>query len=119
MKITRFFTGSDNESHFEEIEINTDQAGNPYRNGELIKAAGLLLRESGPPTGSQSARFHQVSRRQFGIILKGELEIEVGDGTKHRFEPGNMFLAEDTTGHGHRTRSTGNEDVNILFIPLS
>jgi hypothetical protein len=37
MKITRFFAGTDIESHFEDIEVNIDTAANIF-NPEIIKA---------------------------------------------------------------------------------
>jgi hypothetical protein len=37
----------------------------------------------------------------------GEVEVTVTDGQSRRFGPGGVFLAEDTTGQGHRTRAVG------------
>ena len=35
----------------------------------------------------------------------GAGEIELGDGTRHRFGPGDVIFAEDTAGDGHVTRT--------------
>jgi hypothetical protein len=35
------------------------------------------------------------------------MEIGIGDGTKRRFGPGDVVLADDLTGRGHTTRSLG------------
>jgi hypothetical protein len=117
MKIVRFYTGQDNETHFGEVDINTEKTGNSL-NAELIKVKGIFFRDTPPAAGSQFIPFHPVSRRQFGVILKGEMEIQVGDGSTKRFAPGDIFLAEDTTGHGHRTRAVSGGVLDILFIPL-
>ena len=37
------------------------------------------------------------------ITLSGEGEIGLRDGTKYRLGPGDVNLAEDTTGDGHTT----------------
>ena len=52
------------------------------------------------------------------ILLAGESEVEIGDGTKRRFGPGSIILAEDTTGHGHRSRSTASHPNVSIFVTL-
>jgi quercetin dioxygenase-like cupin family protein len=42
--------------------------------------------------------WHVAPRRQYVINLSGQSEIEIGDGTKRRFGPGDIFLADDTPG---------------------
>ena len=44
--------------------------------------------------------WHRAPRRQYVINLCGESEIEIDDGTKRRFGPGDIFLVDDTTGRG-------------------
>jgi hypothetical protein len=43
--------------------------------------------------------------------------VECGDGTKRRFGPGDIMLADDTTGQGHITREI-DAPRKSLFIPL-
>ena len=47
--------------------------------------------------------WHVAPRRQYVITLSGEGEIGLRDGTKYRLGPGDVNLAEDTTGDGHTT----------------
>lgn len=54
---------------------------------------------------------------QDGGALK-EGEIETGDGTKKRFGPGDIMLADDLTGRGHITRAVGNKPRLYAQIPL-
>ena len=42
----------------------------------------------------------------------------VGDGTKRVLGPGDVLLAEDTTGRGHISRAVRGEPRTCLFIPL-
>ena len=52
------------------------------------------------------------------ITLAGGVEIGLGDGSLHRFGPGEGILAEDLTGHGHTTRAVGAEPRFTMAIPL-
>ena len=48
--------------------------------------------------------WHTAPRRQWCITLSGSVEIGIGDGTVKTFGPGDVFLAEDTTGQGHTAK---------------
>ncbi len=63
--------------------------------------------------------WHPAPRRQFVIILAGQLEIGLGDGSKHVFGPGDARLVEDTTGKGHTTRVLGGKPCVTATIPLA
>ena len=52
------------------------------------------------------------------INLSGETEIEIGDGSKRRFGPGDILLAEDTSGQGHISQDVGAQPRRFMFIPL-
>lgn len=114
MKIARLYTGADNESHFDEIEVELDVPGRVPSSG-LQPARGVVFRAAPPDHRSD---FHPVPRRQYVITLAGEAEIETGDGTIRRFGPGDVMLAEDTTGRGHITRVVGGAPRHYVFIPL-
>jgi len=114
MKITRLYTGTDNESHFEDIEIELhpirDMAGSA-----LQPAHGIMFRFASP---THLSNYPPAPKRQYVITLSGQVEIETGDGTIRRFGAGDVMLAEDTTGHGHITRVVGGQPRHYLFIPL-
>jgi len=114
MKIVRLYTGADNESHFEDVEVELDFNGR-LSASELQPAHGIVFR-SAPP--SHWSDYHPVPKRQYVITLSGQVEIETGDGTTRRFGPGDVMLAEDTTGRGHITRVVGSEPRQYAFIPL-
>ena len=116
MKIARLYAGKDGESHFDAVEASLDAASGDMRLPELTRVAGIFVRDNSK--GSPTPDYHPVSRRQYGVILNGEIEIEVGDGSKRRFGPGEMFLAEDTTGRGHKSRAVGGKNRECLFITL-
>lgn len=114
MKIVRLYTGADHESHFEEFEVELDVPGR-VASSALQPARGVVFRAAPPGHWSD---FHPVPKRQYVITLAGEVEIETGDGTIRRFGPGDVMLAEDTTGRGHITRVVGGGPRHYVFIPL-
>ncbi len=116
MHVTRIFTGDDGESHFEDIDIPLTDLGPIGAMSRLIEATGLVLRETG---SDYDLDFHNAPRRQFVVMLSGgQVEIEVGDGTRRRLGPGSLLLAEDTTGRGHISRAVDDEPRVSIFITL-
>ena len=113
MKVTRIFTGPDNESHFEDLDV-------PLREGQYgsisrtVPVTGVAFRET--PLGA-TMDCHNAPQRQFVITLAGSVEIECGDGAKRFMGPGDILLADDTTGHGHITREISGPRKSI-FLPL-
>ena len=114
MKIVRLYTGPDNESHFEDMEVQLNTLGR-FQVSELQSTHGSQFRRS---PADHSSNYHPVPKRQYVITLSGQVEIETGDGTIRRFGPGDVMLAEDTTGRGHITRVVGGQPRHYVFIPL-
>ena len=115
MRVVRLYTGPDNKSHFEDIQIPLKDAGKVGFISELYKATGVVFRET---TGDYNYDFHTAPRRQYVVNLEGEVEIEVGDGTRRILRTGDILLAEDTTGQGHISRAVAGKPRKSLFITL-
>ena len=113
VKITRLYTGSDGQTHAEEIEVKFGPGGtDPFK---LMAGAGAEIRRAPP---GRVADWHTAPRRQYVITLSGHGEVELIDGTKIQLGPGSIDLAEDLTGKGHITRVIGNEDRVTIAIPV-
>ena len=116
MHVTRIYAGPDGKSHFEEIALNFrprtegQSEGTPASNAK----EAFFTRQ---PVG-YVLDWHTAPGRQYVVTLSGEGEIEVGDGSKKRFAPGDVLLAEDTTGQGHVTRVVGDQPRTMLWVPL-
>ena len=115
MKITRVYSGPDGESHFEDVQIELVDRGDIGRLSVLKSATGVLFRET---DGDYSLDFHCAPRRQFVINLDASIELEVGDGSKRVLGPGDVLLAEDTTGHGHISRAIDGRPRRSIFVTL-
>ena len=115
MHITRIYTGEDDESHFEDIEIPLEDAGNIGRLSGIQGATGILFRET---EGDYDFDFHCAPRRQYVINLDAAVEIETGDGTIRRINAGEVLLAEDTHGRGHKSRAVDSKPRRCIFVTL-
>jgi hypothetical protein len=113
MRITRIYTGTDGQSHFEDLDIPLK----PVDYGSVsqeVPASGIIFRET-PAVGVLD--FHPAPRRQVTLTIIGEVELECGDGTKRRLKPGDILLADDTSGQGHISREI-NGPRRSIFIPV-
>jgi len=115
MNIVRIYTGADGESHFEDSEVKLNQENIAGMLSELQPATGIVFRETGP---DYDYDWHNAPRRQYVITLRGEFEVEIGDGSVRRLGPGSILLAEDVTGHGHKSRAVGDEIRESIFVTL-
>ena len=95
----------------------TDTVSLPTVSTFMLTRSPIGLRLVSDPVG-RFIDWHPAPRRQFVIILSGQLEIGLGDGSKHIFGAGDARLVEDTTGEGHTTRVHGNQPCLTATIPL-
>lgn len=113
--IKRLYTGTDGQTHLEEVEAKFT-GGGPNEVFKLMATSGAELHRVAAGTVHE---WHIAPRRQYAFTLSGEEEIEVTGGKKIHFGPGDIELAEDTTGKGHFSRTIGNEDHVVLFVAVS
>jgi hypothetical protein len=59
---------------------------------------------------------HPPPRRQWVIILQGEMEISTTSGERRRFERGDCVLADDMHGNGHWTEDVGEDRLVTLNV---
>ena len=114
MKIVRLYTGTDGESHFEDIEVELKSIRHMMAS-ELVPAHGIMFRTAPAdslqhvPPGTQTAICHYALRTGRDRNRRR---------TIRRFGPGDVMLAEDNTGRGHITRVVGGQPRHYVFIPL-
>jgi hypothetical protein len=100
--VTRIFAAADGTARLErrEVPMQPDRSGRPT--SVDFPALRLFFRDT-PPSHLHDK--HRAPQRQFIVVVSGVGEIELGDGTRHRFAPGALLFVEDTTGEGHITRT--------------
>jgi quercetin dioxygenase-like cupin family protein len=111
MSIYRLYSGSDGQSHIQELDL----ADHPELTSP--QAVSTITFREWPP--GHFIDWHPAPRRQFIISISGQVEIELGDGTTVRYGPGDARLVEDTTGQGHTTRVVGDQPSINAVIPLA
>jgi hypothetical protein len=116
MNYTRMFADDNGETHFEDVEVPAADNGRSSMLSDVFRVKGLQFRYTRP---DYDLDFHNAPRRQFIVNLTGGVEIEVSDGEVRRFEPGTVFLAEDTNGKGHKSRALDGKERFSLFIHLA
>ena len=99
--IIRLYTGDDGQAHFEDLNVPAGE----METVALKPGADMTFRRV--PDGSFSD-WHNAPRLQYVIVLSGQMEIGIGDGTKRMLNPGDILQVEDLTGQGHTTRALGN-----------
>jgi hypothetical protein len=115
MRVTRITTDAAGESCFDVIDIPLLDAGEIGCLSAPFAARSVIFRETEP---DYDYDWHPAPQRQLIVLLDGAIEIEVGSGETRRFGGGDILLVEDTTGRGHRTRTTDGQRRRSLFIPL-
>lgn len=115
MQVVRIFTGSDQHSHFEDIDLKF--GGDPALLTTEPQAAKTVAFRSAPP--GTVLDWHPAPRRQYVITISGQWDIVCGDGTTRRFGPGDVMLADDLTGKGHQSRVVGEEPHIFITVPVA
>jgi len=110
MKFYRLFSGPDNKTHIEELPLSALPTIDSSQS-----AVAVFFR--GYPAG-YFLDWHPAPRRQWVVLMKGEVEFGLEDGSTHKLSPGDAFLAEDLTGKGHTAR-VGPEPLFWIVVPLA
>jgi len=115
---TRIVSTDDGGSKFEdaELQLTEQQVAEgvpPMFVGGLSSSAGVVFLRS----AAFDSDPHPAPRKQWVVMLRGAIEVEVSDGTRRRFGPGDLVLVTDTTGSGHVTVALGDPPLEALFAP--
>lgn len=100
MKFVHLYSGSDGQSHFRDVEVPLSPMGR-VEGYELTGVLGAQIRQI--PDGLE-IDYHPEPRRQLVIQLSGSGEIDCRTGEDRIFGPGDVLLADDRTGRGHKSR---------------
>jgi hypothetical protein len=116
MKVTRVYTDNKGETHFEDMNIQFENFhGDIIKLSKSFNASDMIFSTF---TGALAESWHPAPRKQAIIILNGEVDLEVSDGSKRRFGAGHVIILEDTTGKGHRTHSVDGKHREEVWVAL-
>ena len=119
---TVLFTDADGRAKFREETLALSEGTPQAALSPLMASGGYQLRQS--PVGFRSS-FHCTGSPQWLIVLRGQMEIGLQDGSSRVFGPGEHFYSADTLPegatfdpavHGHWSRQVGPEPLVTLFV---
>lgn len=100
----RLWTEKDGQSYFQEGWIQGS-----------VNPTSATFKSTEPHS---SLSWHTAPRRQLVITLKGTLEFHTRTQGSFLIGPGDVLLAEDTTGGGHRWQLLGSDPWVRLYVVL-
>jgi quercetin dioxygenase-like cupin family protein len=118
MTITRLYTGSDGQTHEENMEVKFSPT-TLYPKAEASEAVKVSEAQFFRLPKGEVQNWHKPAHRQYVVTLSGRGEVEIAGGQKILLSPGRVLLLENVTGKGHITRSTGSEDLTFFIVPLA
>ena len=106
MNAFKLFVGPDNASHLISGTLTLD------RRTDVV---AVHFKES-PPRSSFD--WHEAPERQYVITLTGTLEFTTRDGEKCIICPGEVLVATDTVGTGHKWRLIDDQPWRRCYVVL-
>ena len=92
-------------------DLNDERDGRDLPTG-LTLEGGSVIRIVDMLPGKESP-MHRTNSIDYGIILKGEIELELDDGAKRTVREGGIIIQRGTN---HLWRNTTNQPCRIAFI---
>ncbi len=115
LRLIRLYTGDDGQSHIEKSEIPYTISNERNQHSPWFPVTNVCFAES--PPGS-SLDWHTAPQRQYVITLTGSLEFTTRNKDRFILNPGDILLAEDTTGGGHKWRLVNDQPWRRIYIQL-
>lgn len=110
------WTGEDGNSLFEEGSIDLADGTRGDVASRAIPAVELSFQET---RSGGSYEWHQDPVPRFVITLSGTLEFETKSGATFTIRPGDILLAQDNSGSGHKWRLIGDEPWRRAYVVYS
>ena len=104
IKAFLLYTGPDGDSHVQQGSIS---------DGALVGAESVLFKET---AAHSSFDWHNAPVRQYVLTLSGILEFETKDGEKFVVHPGDVLVALDDAGSGHKWRLLNDDPWKRAYI---
>jgi hypothetical protein len=115
IRCVRIWTGDDGNSLFEEGTIDFFGGERGDFLSDKVVSSSISFRET--KSGGTFAP-HDASTRQFVITLAGTLEFKTATQETFTIHPGDILLAEDTTGTGHSWRLVDDNPWRRAYVIL-
>ncbi len=112
------YAGEDGTSHLVDLDLPTTRKvvgedGTTRWEGIASASTFGLAGGGQSPTYSE---WHTCGQAGLSITLRGNWEIEAGDGTRRALGPGDLLVMLDTTGQGHRSWPLGDSPSMVMGL---
>ena len=104
IRADRLYTGPDGNSHVVHGSVNESR---------LVEAQTILFKET---QAHSCFDWHNDPIPQYVITLAGVLEFTTLGGETFTIHPGDVLVAEDHTGSGHKWRLTNDEPWKRAYV---
>lgn len=115
LEFPHFCTCDKKISKIETWSIGTKEHGHGTYVSDLIECHSIRIAET-QPGGTYD--WHTAPRKQYVITLTGTVEFTFGHGDVLIVKPGDVFLANDLEGEGHKWRIIGDHPWRRLYVHL-
>jgi quercetin dioxygenase-like cupin family protein len=116
IRCVRIWTDDDGNSIFEEGSIDLPKGERGDMLSDKVTASSISFRET-RSGGTFSP--HDAPTRQFVVTLAGTLEFKTAKGETFTINPGDILLAEDTSGSGHSWRLIDDSPWRRAYVILA
>jgi quercetin dioxygenase-like cupin family protein len=113
IRCVRLWTGDDGNSHFEEGTIDLSRGERGDLKSDVLDGINLSFQET---KSGGSYEWHKDPVPRFVVTLSGTLEFETRGGERFTIRPGDILLAQDNTGTGHRWKLIGDEPWRRAYL---
>lgn len=113
IRCVRMWTGEDGNSLFEEGTIALSEGERGDFIGKAFAAKTISFRET---SAGGSFEWHQDPEPRYVITLSGVLEFETKSGATFTIRPGDILIAQDNSGTGHKWRLIGSDPWRRAYV---
>jgi quercetin dioxygenase-like cupin family protein len=116
IRLVRLYAGEDGQSHFAVGVVAFETAGAVSAISAKEAVADISFEET---AAGSHLDWHNAPCRQYVVTLSGTLAFETRLGATETIRPGDVLLAEDVTGGGHRWRLIDSEPWRRVYVTLA
>lgn len=115
LRCIRLYTDKHGSCQAQEGHLRYQEAERGDITTTVMPAENILFKET--PAGAQES-WHIDSGRHFVLTLQGNVRFETQAGTQFELHAGDLLLAEELSGQGHRWQILGEEPWVRAYVQL-